>query len=114
MHLFISKDKTRGRLLSSLIRLLFLVFCIAAFVLAVSGASSQSRKSQKEALEKALSAGAVRTYALTGAYPQSLEELLRDYHITYTPREYIVEYTPTGSNLFPSIFVLPVRKGGTP
>ena len=61
-----------------------------------------------------LEGGAIRTYALTGQYPQSLDELLSDYHITYDSEKFVVEYVPNGSNLLPSISVLPVnaRKGG--
>ena len=65
-------------------------------------------------LTLALEGGAIRTYALTGQYPQSLDELLSDYHITYDSEKFVVEYVPNGSNLLPSISVLPVnaRKGG--
>ena len=65
-------------------------------------------------LSQALEGGAIRTYALTGRYPQSLDELLSDYHITYDSEKFVVEYVPNGSNLLPSISVLPVtaRKGG--
>ena len=43
-----------------------------------------------------------------------LDELLSDYHITYDSEKFVVEYVPNGSNLLPSISVLPVnaRKGG--
>ena len=43
-----------------------------------------------------------------------LDELLNDYHITYDSEKFVVEYVPNGSNLLPSISVLPVnaRKGG--
>ena len=112
MHLFISKEKTRGKLLSGILPVAFLILIVLLFYLAVAGASARSEASQQRALEKALLGGAIRTYALTGAYPQSLEELLSDYRITYDASRFIVEYTPTGSNLLPSIFVLPVRKGG--
>ena len=67
-----------------------------------------------KAAEKTLKASAVRTYALTGEYPENLSQILRDYHITYDSEKFVVEYVPNGSNLLPSISVLPVnaRKGG--
>ena len=38
-------------------------------------------KKNRFTLTQALEGGAIRTYALTGQYPQSLDELLSDYHI---------------------------------
>lgn len=43
---------------------------------------------------------------MTGAYPQSLDELLTDYGISYDHSKFIVEYVPNGSNLLPSVSVL--------
>lgn len=114
MHLFISKESTGKKLIRAILPGILLLVVIIVFYLAVSQTSDRSVQSQVDALKRALSGGAVRTYALTGSYPESLEELLRDYHITYDKKKYIVEYTPNGANLFPSIFVIPLKKGGTP
>ena len=48
------------------------------------------------------------------SHMQSLSELLTDYHITYDMEKFVVEYIPNGSNLLPSISVLPLKakKGG--
>ena len=65
---------------------------------------------------KALKASAVRTYALTGEYPENLSQILRDYHITYDKSKFVVEYVPNGSNLLPSISVIALSgstKGGS-
>ncbi len=104
--------QTRKDRLKSIIRLvlppLVPALAVLVFVLAISAASDTSQSSQQATLERALSAGAIRTYALTGCYPQSLDELLEVYHITYDSNKYIVEYVPQGSNLVPSIFVIPI------
>ena len=55
-----------------------------------------------------LESGAIRTYALKGQYPESLDELLNDYHITYDSSRFVIEYVPNGSNLLPSISVIPL------
>ena len=70
---------------------------------------------EQDALEQALKNGAIRTYALTGTYPESLSQLLLDYHITYDKTKFVVEYVPNGSNLLPSISVIALSgstKGG--
>ena len=113
MHLFISKESSGKKLITAILPAALLLAVVIVFYIAVGGASEQSMASQMDALKRALSGGAVRTYALTGAYPESLEELLRDYHITYDAHKYIVEYTPNGANLLPSIFVIPKKKGGS-
>ena len=68
----------------------------------------QQYAKEQQALEQALEQGAIRTYALSGQYPQSLNELLEDYHITYDHSHFVVEYMPNGSNLLPSISVIPL------
>ena len=109
MRLFISKRTRIRRTLRRLVPVVLLALVTAVFCVAVQVVSRQSLTGQKEALERVLRQSAVNTYALTGAYPESLEELLSSYHITYNPEHFLVEYTPTGSNLFPGIFVLSLR-----
>ena len=109
MKVYISRRTHVKRGLRRLIPVVFMALLIGLFCAAVHSASRQSLIIQKEALTKALRHGAISTYALTGVYPESLEELLSSYHITYNPEQFLVEYVPMGSNLFPSIFVLPLR-----
>ena len=87
---------------------------IGTMVCSLAGCAKGQGEKEQVTLTQALEGGAVRTYALTGRYPQSLDELLSDYHITYDSEKFVVEYVPNGSNLLPSISVLPVnaRKGG--
>ncbi len=83
----------------------------------VSSTSDQAVHKEQDALEQALKNGAIRTYALTGTYPESLSQLLSDYHITYDKTKFVVEYVPNGSNLLPSISVIALSgsaKGGMP
>ena len=85
------------------------------FVAGVSSTSDQAVHKEQDALEQALKNGAIRTYALTGTYPESLSQLLSDYHITYDKTKFVVEYVPNGSNLLPSISVIALSgsaKGG--
>ena len=108
MKLFQSKEERIKSALKLIMPAAGLVLVILIFVLAIGAASDSSLSSQKASLERALTSGAVRTYALTGAYPQSLDELLETYRITYDKDKYIVEYVPQGANLVPSIFVIPL------
>lgn len=107
-----------GRRIRRQIRRFLPVFILAAlclvFYLGISGAGKEAVNKEQTTLKQALEQGAIRTYAMTGQYPQSLDELLNDYHITYDPDKFVVEYVPNSSNLLPSISVLVLssRKGG--
>ena len=95
------------------LRAFFLLF--PALLLVLSCTSGQAVRKEQDALEQALKNGAIRTYALTGTYPESLSQLLLDYHITYDKTKFVVEYVPNGSNLLPSISVIALSgsaKGG--
>lgn len=95
--------------------LLLILACIL-FVAGISHTSGQALQKEQDALEKTLKASAVRTYALTGEYPEDLSQILRDYHITYDKSKFVVEYVPNGSNLLPSISVIALSgstKGGS-
>ena len=94
---------------------LLLVFICIGFLLGVNTTSEDALLKQQQTLLQALQKGAVHTYSLEGRYPESLEQLLEDYHITYDSSKFVVEYVPHGANLLPMISVLPLnqQKGGS-
>lgn len=86
--------------------ILVLAGICAVFYLGISSIGNEAVTQEQNSLRQALEQGAIRTYAITGAYPQSLDELLEDYGISYDHSKFIVEYVPNGSNLLPSVSVL--------
>ena len=96
-------------------RALFPIVAIAAlcliFYLGISYAGRETISQEQVSLRQALEQGAIRTYALTGHYPQSLDELLQDYNISYDTDKFVVEYVPSASNLLPSVSVLVLSSG---
>ena len=102
------------RIFRFIVPILFAAVLCLIFYLGIARTQTDSLEKEQVTLTQALVGGAIRTYALTGRYPVSLDELLSDYHITYDSEKFVVEYVPNGSNLLPSISVLPVnaRKGG--
>lgn len=102
------------RIFRFIVPILFAAVLCLIFYLGIARTQTDSLEKEQVTLTQALEGGTIRTYALTGQYPQSLDELLSDYHITYDSEKFVVEYVPNGSNLLPSISVLPVnaRKGG--
>lgn len=115
MELFESRRTKFLRAFFLLFPALLLVLSCTLFVAGVSSTSDQAVHKEQNALEQALKNGAIRTYALTGTYPESLSQLLLDYHITYDKTKFVVEYVPNVSNLLPSISVIALSgsaKGG--
>lgn len=108
----------RSRRIVRFIRLLFPavlpVLLCGAFLFAITFTSRDTLAKEQTTLTQALKNSAVYHYSLTGSYPESLSQLLEEYHITYDKQKFVIEYVPNGSNLFPMISVLPIngRKGG--
>lgn len=106
MKLFESRKEKFLKNITFLIPLFFFLGISVGFFLIISRTSDTTLKKEQSALQQTLENGAVRTYALKGQYPENLEELLTDYHITYDRSRFVIDYVPNGSNLFPSISVL--------
>ena len=70
------------------------------FFISVSFASDETLHKEQQALEQALENGAIRSYAMNGQYPESLDQILNDYHITYDRSRFVVEYTQTVPTCF--------------
>lgn len=87
-----------------------LVFLVCALLLwrGVSSISAQARDSQTENLKNAIERSAVHCYAVEGAYPESLDYIKEHYGISWDPAKYVVDYTVTGSNMMPSVTVIPL------
>ena len=112
MELFESRRKKFFRGLLLLFPVLLLILACTLFAAGVSHTSEQTLSKEQDALEQALKNSAIRTYAITGEYPEDLAQILNDYHITYDRNKFIVEYIPNGSNLLPSISVI-ARSGNS-
>lgn len=116
MELFESRRKKILRSLLLLFPVLLLAAVCILFAAGVSHTSGQALEREQNALEQTLKNSAVRTYAMTGEYPESLSQILNDYHITYDRTKFVIEYVPNGSNLLPSISVITLggnSKGGS-
>ena len=87
------------RIFRFIVPILFAAVLCLIFYLGIARTQTDSLEKEQVTLTQALEGGAIRTYALTGQYDSE---------------KFVVEYVPNGSNLLPSISVLPVnaRKGG--
>lgn len=111
MDLFETRRTRAGRKLRGLLPVIVLTVLCLIFYLGISYAGRETISQEQTSLRQALEQGAIHTYALTGNYPQSLDELLQDYHISYDTDKFVVEYVPNGSNLLPSVSVMVLSSG---
>lgn len=65
-----------------------------------------SLRRQKETLELALNRSLMLCYCLEGAYPETLEELLAAYPLSYDSSRFTIDYRLQGSNILPEITIL--------
>ena len=109
MEIYEKKSDKLKRLLFFSLRLLVPVLLCIFVLQELHQISAQTSDSAKHTLEQALRNTTVQIYALEGRYPESLTELLEKYPIPYDRQRFVIEYVPNGSNLFPSISVLPIK-----
>ncbi|XCP85597.1 hypothetical protein ABXS75_01985 [Roseburia hominis] len=104
MKRFGAKNTTEGRnIYLSLIIFLVLIFI---FLTAIHSLSGSSLEEQQKNLEQALVQSAVHCYAVEGSYPETLEQLLSRYNITYDESSFFIDYQTEGQNMMPDITVI--------
>lgn len=87
-----------------------LVFLACTLLLwrGVSSISAQAKVSQTENLKNAIVRSAVHCYAVEGSYPESLDYIKEHYGISWDPDKYVVDYAILGSNMMPSVTIIPL------
>ncbi|MDD6615560.1 MAG: hypothetical protein PUF13_05595 [Lachnospiraceae bacterium] len=90
--------------------ILFFLVCGGFCVAEISSVSRQSSRAELENLQSALERSAVHCYATEGVYPESLDYIRQHYGITWNPDKYVVDYEIIGSNLKPTITVIPLQR----
>lgn len=91
---------------------LTLAVFLLVFVLLLAGVRSVRKTTQQQELQNLASSvrrSAAECYALEGRYPESLDYLKEHYGITYDESRYLVSYQAYGSNMLPTITVLPLK-----
>lgn len=94
-----------------LMPLFLFIFLFFLFFHGFTSISEGSNEEEKKSLETAIMRSTVHCYAVEGRYPESLSYLTEHYGITYDTSKYVIEYEIIGSNLMPSITVIPLKKG---
>lgn len=82
------------------------IFVLLFFLSAVSNLDDGRVSEDKKQLEDIINKAVVSCYSIEGAYPSSIEYVLKNYGIRYNDEEYVIKYEFYASNLMPDITVL--------
>lgn len=72
--------------------------------------SRESSRLQRQTLEDALNRNLLLCYSLEGRYPDTLEDLLLKYPLTYDRERFVIDYRLHGGNLLPEITILEIPR----
>ncbi len=85
--------------------------CIAAVVLLVvlwglTSLDNTGSELQLQTLQDAITRSCTHSYAINGAYPASLDELVQNYGLQIDETKYIVHYDAFAPNIMPDITII--------
>lgn len=87
----------------------FICFIFYIFISGISSVSASAKQMEAENLKSTIMQSIVQCYAIEGFYPESLEYLKKNYGISYNEDDYVISYETIGSNLMPSVSVIPLK-----
>ena len=88
------------------VSLLLFLFLILLFTLRTSSLSEYGIHGQGKGLTQALNRDITYCYATTGHYPESLEDIKKDYGLIYDDSLFFVDYRTQGSNIYPEVTII--------
>ncbi len=99
-----STENTKKK--SSLWTYVFIIVVITLFFMGISITAKGNKDRQRRYLEEALANDITYCYAITGAYPDSLETIKTKYGLVYDEDTFFVDYRVIGKNIYPKITIL--------
>lgn len=102
-----SKEKRGSALREAILPVLSLGVVLTLAVIGLNRMDSTAQSEHLRTTETAITRAAVQCYALEGQYPPSLDYLEENYGLMLDRDKFIIQYDVIGSNLMPTILVLP-------
>lgn len=96
-----------------IIKILVFAAVLTAFVLLTDKIGNFRGREESRIVRDAVRRAALTCYAVEGAYPDSLDYLKENYHLSYDENQYFVTYDAFASNMTPDIYVVE-RGAGLP
>ena len=105
-----STGKTLPRIPGWILYLAAWALMLALFYGAVRYFGGYAEDKQAESLENALRRSIVQCYAIEGVYPPNDRYLEEHYGLVYDKSRFYIDYQSIGSNLYPDVTVLDLRR----
>lgn len=102
MHLYKKRKKYRKQIYISVI---IFVLCFLFFYNAITNTSDSVEQNEIDNLVECIDNAVISSYATTGVYPESLEEIKEKYGVIIDEEKFIVQYDIVSSNMKPSVTV---------
>jgi len=94
---------------SALVPIVFTLVVIAMIVFGLRQAEEASRAEGLRVLDESIRRAVVKSYAVEGRYPESVEYLETRYGIHIDRSRYVVHYSIFAENIFPEIAVIELQ-----
>ncbi len=88
------------------IKIAVIVCVLAGSVLLIDRIGAVRWREESQIVRDAVKRAALTCYAVEGAYPDSLDYLKENYHLSYDEENYFVTYSAFASNMAPDIYVV--------
>lgn len=106
MNRFEHVSPTPIKYVAKVLPYLFFITLLVVFIISVSRVSSSTLTKQKESIETALKHSIAQCYAVEGSYPADLDYIEKKYGLTYDKKNFLINYTYYGGNLYPEVSVM--------
>lgn len=104
---FATKKKNKGALRDLLLPVLLFAAIGGLFLYGLNSVDTTTEEERLRSVQQAITKAAVQCYAVEGRYPASLQYLEEHYGLVLDQEKYIIQYQVEGSNMKPTIWVLP-------
>lgn len=105
-----SREKKLPKGVGYLITIVVWCAIVGLFVYGVRTFNGYAYDKQKESLAYALRRDIAECYALEGVYPPDVDYLTAHYGLSYNENLFYVDYRTLGSNLYPDVTIIELRK----
>lgn len=88
-----------------LIKLLIFAVLLAVFILLTQRMGTYQGQEESKMVHDAIHRAVLTCYAVEGAYPDDLDYLKQNYHLSFDEERFLVTYNAFGVNMSPDIYV---------
>lgn len=92
--------------------LLLFIGVVIIFIAGTGSLAKGSVKRQRDSLTDALHRDIVYCYATTGAYPESLDDIVENYGLYYDEELFYVDYKVRAKNIIPEVTIIDLDPDG--